>query len=135
VRKGRYGADIDEACRALATGIYYIVQNSNRFLNQATEKEGKRCTYLPPINEEAKMMDMRDHILVSDLLIPPFLVVLKCCPVDPKRYRGPGDSGAPNLYLSLLWYSKGDQTGRGSSPRAVSIKFCLFLISVSNATV
>ncbi|CAE6347286.1 unnamed protein product [Rhizoctonia solani] len=46
VRKGRYGADIDEACRALAT-----------------EKEGKRCTYLPPINEEAKMMDMRDHIL------------------------------------------------------------------------
>ncbi|CAE6485365.1 unnamed protein product [Rhizoctonia solani] len=46
VKKGKYGADIDEACRALAT-----------------EKEGKRCAYLPPPNEEAKMIDMRDHIL------------------------------------------------------------------------
>ncbi|KAH7336846.1 DNA repair helicase [Rhizoctonia solani] len=46
VKKGKYGADIDEACRALAT-----------------EKEGKRCAYLPPLDEEAKMVDMRDHIL------------------------------------------------------------------------
>ncbi|KAF8685486.1 DEXDc2 [Rhizoctonia solani] len=48
VKKGKYGADIDEACRALAS-----------------EKDGKRCTYLPPPDEEAKMMDMRDHILSS----------------------------------------------------------------------
>ncbi|CAE6433929.1 unnamed protein product [Rhizoctonia solani] len=48
VKKGRYGADIDEACRALAT-----------------EKEGKRCAYLPPPDEETKMMDLRDHILSS----------------------------------------------------------------------
>ncbi|CAE7051005.1 unnamed protein product [Rhizoctonia solani] len=48
VKKGRYGTDIDEACRALATAI---------------EKEGKRCAYLPPLDEEAKMIDMRDHIL------------------------------------------------------------------------
>ncbi|CUA77223.1 chromosome transmission fidelity protein 1 [Rhizoctonia solani] len=46
VKKGKYGADIDEACRALAT-----------------EKEGKRCAYLPPLDEQAKMIDMRDHIL------------------------------------------------------------------------
>ncbi|KAG8766750.1 ATP-dependent DNA helicase chl1 [Ceratobasidium sp. 428] len=48
VRKGKYGADIDEACRSLAT-----------------EKEGKRCSHLPPIGEEAKMLDMRDHILAT----------------------------------------------------------------------
>ncbi|CAE6498574.1 unnamed protein product [Rhizoctonia solani] len=48
VKKGKYGADIDEACRALATVI---------------EKGGKRCTYLPPPDEETKMIDMRDHIL------------------------------------------------------------------------
>ncbi|KAJ1303466.1 hypothetical protein OPQ81_011654 [Rhizoctonia solani] len=46
VKKGRYGADIDEACRALAT-----------------EKEDKRCVYLSPPDNEAKMIDMRDHIL------------------------------------------------------------------------
>ncbi|EUC60281.1 ATP-dependent DNA helicase CHL1, partial [Rhizoctonia solani AG-3 Rhs1AP] len=46
VKQGKYGADIDEACRALAT-----------------EKEGKRCAYLPPPDEETKMIDMRDHIL------------------------------------------------------------------------
>ncbi|CAE6455181.1 unnamed protein product [Rhizoctonia solani] len=27
------------------------------------EKEGRRCAYLPPPDEEAKMIDMRDHIL------------------------------------------------------------------------
>ncbi|KEP48902.1 DNA repair helicase [Rhizoctonia solani 123E] len=46
LKKGKYGADIDEACRALAA-----------------EKEGKRCAYLPPPDEETKMIDMRDHIL------------------------------------------------------------------------
>ncbi|QRV77770.1 chromosome transmission fidelity protein 1 [Ceratobasidium sp. AG-Ba] len=48
VRKGKYGADMDEACRSLAT-----------------EKEGKRCPHLPPIGEETKMVDMRDHILAA----------------------------------------------------------------------
>ncbi|KAG8738501.1 ATP-dependent DNA helicase chl1 [Ceratobasidium sp. 414] len=48
VRKGKYGTDIDEACRSLAT-----------------EKEGKRCPHLPPVGEEAKMLDMRDHILAT----------------------------------------------------------------------
>ncbi|KAG9119952.1 ATP-dependent DNA helicase chl1, partial [Ceratobasidium sp. 392] len=48
VRKGKYEADIDEACRSLAT-----------------EKEGKRCPHLPPVGEEVKMLDMRDHILAT----------------------------------------------------------------------
>ncbi|KAG8692542.1 ATP-dependent DNA helicase chl1, partial [Ceratobasidium sp. 395] len=48
VRKGKYGADMDEACRSLAT-----------------EKEGKRCPHLPPVGEEVKMLDMRDHILAT----------------------------------------------------------------------
>ncbi|KZS97147.1 DNA repair helicase [Sistotremastrum niveocremeum HHB9708] len=44
----RKQTDLDEACRELQG-----------------EKKGKRCPHLPPLDEEAKMLDLRDSILAT----------------------------------------------------------------------
>ncbi|KAI0937761.1 hypothetical protein AcW1_003835 [Taiwanofungus camphoratus] len=44
----KHAGDLDEACRQMLT-----------------EKGKKRCTYLPPIEEETRMLDLRDQILAT----------------------------------------------------------------------
>lgn len=58
--------DLDEACRERLGGrglmkLFRIFLTNHSF----SEKDGKRCQYLPPIGEEEKMLDFRDQILVG----------------------------------------------------------------------
>lgn len=108
MKKGRYGADIDEACRSLVAGASYIILAKQDDLNHDPEKEGKRCAYLPPTGEEAKMLDMRDHILVGVEFLCQSQIMLRGDPVSSKRHRRPRNSWAPNLYLPLLRDSQGN---------------------------
>lgn len=61
--------DIDEACREILDGTSTTSSNLACFSPRITiEKGDKRCQFLPPMDEEERMLDFRDQILVSILV-------------------------------------------------------------------
>ena len=67
--------DIDEACRQMLGGVHVPSCTSNYCINVLfTEKGDRRCEYLPPADDEVRMMDFRDQVLVSSRLIVPLPV-------------------------------------------------------------
>jgi chromosome transmission fidelity protein 1 len=58
--------DLDEACRQLLSGELSIHNHSvTEEIDHLTEKGDRRCPHLPPMDDEVRMLDFRDQILVS----------------------------------------------------------------------
>jgi chromosome transmission fidelity protein 1 len=57
--------DLDEACRTLLHGrsIEFYVRFTKKLMD-CIEKGDKRCPHLPPIEENEKLHELRDQILV-----------------------------------------------------------------------
>lgn len=61
------GGDLDEGCRDLLSGQAYNFLSNVGLLTptcHTVEKKEKRCPHLPAFDEEARMLDLRDQILV-----------------------------------------------------------------------
>lgn len=55
--------DLDEGCREMLDGAMNL-SVAAQALTEYLAGKGKRCQYLPTIDEEARMLDLRDQILV-----------------------------------------------------------------------
>lgn len=62
-------ADLDEACRQRLGGnmTFFILTHGTNV--DIPEKGDKRCPYLPPADDETKMLDFRDQVLVCPLYL------------------------------------------------------------------
>lgn len=63
----RKSSDIDESCRTLNQGLCFSPPRSKAYFDYNMSnigKKGKRCSFLPGIDEEEKMFDFRDRVLV-----------------------------------------------------------------------
>lgn len=96
-------------CSVVSTHMFF----SQCTLTVLAEKGKKRCPHLPTVEEETKMLDLRDQILVS--LPEPRTIwwgvdmIVGC----PKGYRGPISHWASSGCMSIFRRTKSDSSGAG----------------------
>ncbi len=61
--------DLDEACRQMLGGMFIAAAFRDTDSTQDAEKGKKRCPHLPTVEEETRMLDLRDQILVRSFCV------------------------------------------------------------------